>query len=119
MRLGAFLTHGLLSLVTNVVSDISLTTPQPPPPHLSIPPGMLVTSPGRSSTQDLTPLRKSGSPSPGLDSTGCVVLRWGLEQTCGDMAGVNQKPAFLSCLLLNFWMGCVHWNVVRSRGRTR
>ncbi len=56
MRLGAFLTHGLLSLVTNVVSDISLTTPQPTPPpppsphpHLSIPPGTLVGSPGRSS----------------------------------------------------------------------
>lgn len=34
MRLGAFLTHGLLSLVTNVVSDISLTSPRPPPPPI-------------------------------------------------------------------------------------
>lgn len=67
MRPGAFLTHGLLSLVTNVVSDISLASPLS---HLSIPPGILVASPGRSST-----LTKSGSHSPSSDGLGGVWCR--------------------------------------------
>lgn len=105
MRLEAFLTHGLLSLVTNVVSDISLTTPQPPPPtpsHFSIPPGMLVASPGQSSTQDLTPLTVSGSPSPSLDSTCSDVLKggeeggWGYTRPVGIWLGSTK--ALLSVL---------------------
>lgn len=75
MRLGAFLTHGLLSLVTNVVNDISLTSPQPPPispPHL----GFWYPARGGAAHRISLPLTTSGSPSPSLDSVGCVWC-WG------------------------------------------
>lgn len=64
MRLRAFLTHGLLSMVTNVVSDIPLSVaPYLSLHHHSTPTGILVAgscNPG--SKQDLTPLTMSMLP---------------------------------------------------------
>lgn len=87
MTLEAFLTHGLLSLVTNVVSDISLTTPQPTP-HLSIPPGILVANPGQGSTEDVTSLTISKLPGLSLHRHCCALGE--LEQVCRDTARVTQ-----------------------------
>lgn len=52
MRPGAFLTHDLLSLVTNVVSDVSLSHLLP---RFSVPPEMLVASPEHKKHRDPDP----------------------------------------------------------------
>lgn len=75
MRPGAFLTHGLLSLVSNVVSDISLS------PTTSLHSTWdYVASPRQSGTQDLTPTYHIQITKFQLRKHGACVVSWELLQ---------------------------------------
>lgn len=113
MRPGAFLTHGLLSLVTNVVSDISLTTPQPPPlsSHSTWDYG------SQPVAQNLTPTYHTGIIKSQFREHGLCVYVCACLAEVGATTGLwgSTKAGHPVLFTAKCLEGkCVYWNVVRS-----